>query len=819
MPRAGGPTPFRPRFLIGVVARLEPPRLPARRPERLRQLGRLPDVPRQPGAPGPLGGPAPGRLGIAPAGRVHAGHVDELWPRPVAVGQRRVGLPPHEPAPARDDGPGGDGAGPAASSVTRWSPSRGRRSRRVDRGDGRGAGLRRAPASSGARRLGERPRDGARRAAPRPRGPRLRARLGAGGAAGRIPARWLAGSLALFAASLLARATGLVLPLVLVVLDVYPLRRLGGGPGRWLGGPPGPVWIEKIGFVVLALLTVPMAYLARGEEVGDFWHFGYEPAIALAWGVYSLGFYVLKTVVPGTLGPVYPMPDAQDPMVSGRPARLARDRGRHRRLMVLRRRWPGAITAWIVYGDSDRAALGDPALRPAAGCGRSLHVRRVHRVGHRGRAAPRPWAGAGSASGRPEAAPGRARSRWRSLGILVGWSVLAGSRRRSGGTASRSGAGPRGSTGTRPSCRTTSGGPGLRRGSSSAPRFTRAARPQAWPNNPAVLQTLGRIVAAQRRYEESAEILHRAVEIAPRWPEGRTDLGSVLYESGRTGRGGRAAPARDPARPRRGARPRLPRSRAHGEGRLQEAEVHLRRAAELDGAVAAGRAPGRERRPARARLPSAEPVRREGSVRIGVAPGRRDARPPGGHPWPARREEPLGVRAERYRHGEDFPRGSRGSSGPWWRCGRWSPSCRRLERLRELGRPQDVPGESLPPRAVAAEFRYAWSSHLLGEFMPVTWMSYTLDRLLWGLHAPGYHLTSLILHVLAALAVFVLARHLLRHALGPDVPGRAAIDVGAAAAALTFAAPPAPGGGRGVGERSGDRARRAAPQSWRSSCT
>ena len=74
--------------------------------------------------------------------------------------------------------------------------------------------------------------------------------------------------------------------------------------------------------------------------------------------------------------------------------------------------------------------------------------------------------------------------------------------------------------------------------------------------------------------------------------------------------------------------------------------------------------------------------------------------------------------------------------------------------------------------------------------MPVTWMSYTLDRLLWGLHAPGYHLTSLILHVLAAVAVFVLARRLLRHALGPDAPGRAAVDVGAAAAALMFAVHP-----------------------------
>lgn len=36
------------------------------------------------------------------------------------------------------------------------------------------------------------------------------------------------------------------------------------------------------------------------------------------------------------------------------------------------------------------------------------------------------------------------------------------------------------------------------------------------------------------RDQESAEILHRAVAIAPRWPEGRTDLGSVLYEDGET---------------------------------------------------------------------------------------------------------------------------------------------------------------------------------------------------------------------------------------------------------------------------------------------
>src|SRR5262249_10178032 len=55
----------------------------------------------------------------------------------------------------------------------------------------------------------------------------------------------------------------------------------------------------------------------------------------------------------------------------------------------------------------------------------------------------------------------------------------------------------------------------------------------------------------------------------------------------------------------------------------------------------------------------------------------------------------------------------------------------------------------------------AWATHLLGEYMPVTWTSYALDRTLWDLDAGGYHLTSLALHVLTALSVYALAWRLL----------------------------------------------------------
>ena len=49
-------------------------------------------------------------------------------------------------------------------------------------------------------------------------------------------------SAVLYVLSLLAKASGITLPLVLLVLDVYPLRRLGGGAGNgsaWMRGAFG----------------------------------------------------------------------------------------------------------------------------------------------------------------------------------------------------------------------------------------------------------------------------------------------------------------------------------------------------------------------------------------------------------------------------------------------------------------------------------------------------------------------------------------------------------------------------------------------------
>src|SRR5258708_32371692 len=42
------------------------------------------------------------------------------------------------------------------------------------------------------------------------------------------------------------------------------------------------------------------------------------------------------------------------------------------------------------------------------------------------------------------------------------------------------------------------------------------------------------------------------------------------------------------------------------------------------------------------------------------------------------------------------------------------------------------------------EIEWMWTSHLLGRYVPVTWLTPGLDYPLWGLNPLGYHLTSVL---------------------------------------------------------------------------
>jgi tetratricopeptide (TPR) repeat protein len=113
-------------------------------------------------------------------------------------------------------------------------------------------------------------------------------------------------ALFLFVCALLSKATSMSLPAVLVILNVFPLRRLGGASG-WTGTDARRVYAEIAPFALLAVAIAglsivalrPPSQLGIGEK--------------LTVSAYSLAFYVWKTIVPIGLSPLYEMPQHIDP--------------------------------------------------------------------------------------------------------------------------------------------------------------------------------------------------------------------------------------------------------------------------------------------------------------------------------------------------------------------------------------------------------------------------------------------------------------------------------------------------------------------------
>jgi tetratricopeptide (TPR) repeat protein len=161
--------------------------------------------------------------------------------------------------------------------------------------------------------------------------------------------KWMAATLGWYILSLLSKAVGMTLPAVLLVLDVYPLRRLGGGEGKWFGLAVRKVWLEKLPFVVLALGAAWVAILAQ-FDTGAVESLSQRGLIArLAQALYSLGFYLQKTFLPVGLSPIYELPAKFNPgewmyVLSGLAVAAITCT-----LFVFRRQWPAGLAVWVYY--------------------------------------------------------------------------------------------------------------------------------------------------------------------------------------------------------------------------------------------------------------------------------------------------------------------------------------------------------------------------------------------------------------------------------------------------------------------------------------
>jgi tetratricopeptide (TPR) repeat protein len=156
---------------------------------------------------------------------------------------------------------------------------------------------------------------------------------------------WLAGSFLLFVAAVLAKGVALAMPIALLVLDGYPLRRFG--PGGWSGREARRLYQEKVPFVTVSALILVLGVLARAHGIPPFHQQNREARLAQA--CYGVWFYVGKTIAPLGLSACYPLP-AQIRLTEARfllstLAVLGVTAG----LVVLRRGWPAVLAAWLSY--------------------------------------------------------------------------------------------------------------------------------------------------------------------------------------------------------------------------------------------------------------------------------------------------------------------------------------------------------------------------------------------------------------------------------------------------------------------------------------
>jgi Flp pilus assembly protein TadD len=134
-----------------------------------------------------------------------------------------------------------------------------------------------------------------------------------------------------------------------LILDVYPLKRLGGGTGKWLGAEARRIALEKAPFAILAVIFGMVALRAQ-EGTGALKAVErYDLGSRFAQGLYGLVFYLWKSVLPLGLSPLYELPLQLDPrdwqfILSGFVV-LAVSAG----VYLFRRAWPAGVALWIYY--------------------------------------------------------------------------------------------------------------------------------------------------------------------------------------------------------------------------------------------------------------------------------------------------------------------------------------------------------------------------------------------------------------------------------------------------------------------------------------
>jgi tetratricopeptide (TPR) repeat protein len=157
---------------------------------------------------------------------------------------------------------------------------------------------------------------------------------------GGIETRWRTLSLGAFVLALLSKASAMPLPAALLLMDVYPLRRVSAAGWRRL-------LVEKVPYLALSAGSALLAVFAQSRAHALTGHQQYGLGARVAMTAYNVVFYPWKLAWPADLSPLYELPRRVDPLAWRFLAPTLVLVVMTVALVALRRRWPGALAAWV----------------------------------------------------------------------------------------------------------------------------------------------------------------------------------------------------------------------------------------------------------------------------------------------------------------------------------------------------------------------------------------------------------------------------------------------------------------------------------------
>jgi len=160
------------------------------------------------------------------------------------------------------------------------------------------------------------------------------------------PGRWLALSIASFQFGVLAKSIVVTLPAILLIVDLYPLRRLDTHPRRWLSAANRRVVLEKLPFLPLAAIGsfVATSVIGRANEFTAL-----SLAERLTISAYSFWFYAWTTLMPFGLSPLYELPVRIDPLDPRFLVPIVGIATLTVLFVVLARHRPSGLASWLAY--------------------------------------------------------------------------------------------------------------------------------------------------------------------------------------------------------------------------------------------------------------------------------------------------------------------------------------------------------------------------------------------------------------------------------------------------------------------------------------